>query len=217
MTPPLTIAILAKVPLPGRVKTRLCPPCSPSEAAALAGAALEDTMAAALAVAADRHVLVLDGHPAGWTDRGFEVLAQRGDGLDQRLAAAFADLVGPTLLVGMDTPQITAGDLAHGLSLLADPTTGAVLGMAEDGGYWAIGLPEADDAAFLGVPMSQADTGAAQLARLRSQGRVVCRLPERRDVDRWVDAMAVAEAAPHTRFARALAAVRTDLSARGAA
>ena len=197
--------VLAKAPRPGRSKTRLCPPCTPRDAAALARAALADTLDAVLATPAARRVLVLDGPVGDWLAPGVEVVAQRGAGLDERLAHAFADVGGPALLVGMDTPQVTAGDLARGLERLAAPGVDAVLGPATDGGYWAIGLREAQPRAFLGVPMSTAWTGRAQHERLRRLGLRVALLPALRDVDRIADARAVAALAPAGRFARALA------------
>ena len=196
--------VLAKAPRPGHSKTRLCPPCTPRDAAALARAALADTLDAVLATPAARRVLVLDGPVGDWLASGIEVVAQRGAGLDERLAHAFADVGGPALLVGMDTPQVTRDDLAGGLERLAAPGVDAVLGPAADGGYWAIGLREAQPRAFLGVPMSTAWTGRAQHARLRRLGLRVALLPALRDVDRIADARAVAALAPAGRFARAL-------------
>ena len=127
------LVVLAKAPRPGRSKTRLCPPCTPRDAAALARAALADTLDAVLATPAARRVVVLDGPVGDWLAPGVEVVAQRGDGLDERLAHAFADVGGPALLVGMDTPQVTASDLARGLERLAAPGVDAVLGPATDG------------------------------------------------------------------------------------
>jgi rSAM/selenodomain-associated transferase 1 len=199
------LIVLAKAPRAGASKTRLCPPCTPREAAALATAALADTLETVLSTAAARHVLVLDGPAGGWLPAGLEVVAQRGDGLDERLAHAFADVGTPALLVGMDTPQLTPDGLAAGLTRLMAPGTDAVLGPAPDGGYWAIGLREPDPRAFLGVPMSTARTGRAQHARLRALGLRVGLLPALRDVDRIADARAVAELVPTGRFARALA------------
>jgi uncharacterized protein len=199
------LMVLAKAPRPGRSKTRLCPPCTPRDAAALARAALADTLDAVLATPAARRVLVLDGPVGDWLAPGVEVVAQRGAGLDERLAHAFADVGGPALLVGMDTPQVTARDLARGLERLDAPGVDAVLGPATDGGYWAIGLRDAQPRAFLGVPMSTARTGRAQHERLRRLGLRVALLPALRDVDRIADARAVAALAPAGRFARALA------------
>jgi rSAM/selenodomain-associated transferase 1 len=204
------LLVIAKEPLPGKAKTRLSPPLTPVGAAALAEAALADTLAAVAATATPRRVVVLDGRPGPWLPEGFEVLPQRGAGLDERLGAAFADVGQGALLVGMDTPQVTPDLLQRGLRMLATDGTDAVLGLAVDGGYWAIGLRTPDPLAFLRVPMSRADTGAAQRARLAELGLVVRELPVLRDVDTIDDATAVAALAPGTRFAAAVAAATRE-------
>jgi rSAM/selenodomain-associated transferase 1 len=200
-----TLLVIAKEPIPGRVKTRLTPPCTPEQASHLALAALRDTLAAALACTAARRVLVLDGEPGPWLPDGFEVVPQRGDGLAQRLAAAFEDADGPALLVGMDTPQVTPELLDAGLGAVREHD--AAFGAAHDGGYWAIGLREPDRRVFDGVPMSEDDTGAIQRARLELLGLRTAVLPPLRDVDTIADARAVAAEAPQGRFAAALATI----------
>jgi len=201
-----TLLVLAKAPAPGRVKTRLTPPCTPEQAAALAGAALSDTLAAATrARRAGRRVLVLDGAPGAWVPRDFTVVPQRGEGLAARLAAAFEDAGGSAFLVGMDTPQLTPELLDAGLGAL--DRADAVFGAALDGGFWGIGLRRADAAAFFDVPMSEPSTGAVQRRRLAELGLRTAILPPLRDVDTIADAYAVAAAAPHGRFAAALAAI----------
>jgi rSAM/selenodomain-associated transferase 1 len=201
------LLVIAKAPEPGRSKTRLCPPCSPEEAAALAEAALADTLCTVAATPVDERVLVLEGAPGDWLPAGFRVVPQRGDGLDERLAAAFDDAGGPALLIGMDTPQVTPAHLADALARLARPGTQAVLGEAIDGGWWAIGLRTPEPRAFLGVPMSTASTCDAQRTRLSDLGLRVDELPHLRDVDVIADAHAVAAAAPGSRFAAALATI----------
>jgi rSAM/selenodomain-associated transferase 1 len=196
------LVVIAKAPVPGRVKTRLCPPCSPGQAAALAEAALRDTLDAVRATPAARRVVVLDGAPGAWLGPGLEVLAQRGDGLDERLAAAFADVGGPALVVGMDTPQVTPALLEAGLRALGDNP--AVLGDAHDGGFWALGLRSPDPRLLVGVPMSTAHTGGAQRARLLGFGLRPGTLPALADVDDIAGARAVAATAPSTRFAALL-------------
>lgn len=203
------LIVIAKAPVPGRVKTRLCPPCTPQQAAALAEAALADTLAAVAATPVARRVCALDGEPGPWLPDGIEVLAQRGDGLGARLAAAFDDVGGAALLIGMDTPQVTPAQLGAALAALRAPGADAVLGLAPDGGYWAIGLRTPDPSVFAGVPMSTALTGAAQQARLLETGRRVRLLPELRDVDTIADARTVAAAAPDGCFAAALRDVET--------
>ena len=197
-----TLAVIAKAPAPGRSKTRLSPPLSPMQAADLAEAALRDTLATVAATRVGRKVLVLDGLAGPWLPDGFEVISQRGSGLDERLAAAFEDLGGPTLIIGMDSPQVSAELLELALGQLQSHP--AVLGPAEDGGYWAIGLRRADPNALLGVPMSSPHTLTAQRIRLRALGLSIGELPTLRDVDTFDDAVAVAAAAPGTRFARVL-------------
>jgi rSAM/selenodomain-associated transferase 1 len=200
-----TLAVIAKAPVPGRVKTRLCPPCTPREAAGLAAAALGDTLSAmaACAGAGVRRAIVLDGAPGAVDHDGEQVLQQRGGGLDERLAAAFDDLGGPTLILGMDTPQVTPELLRAALAAL--DRHDAVLGPAQDGGYWCIGLRRADPRALLGVPMSASGTLAAQRVRLGELGLRVADVATLVDVDTIGDAAHVAALAPRTRFARAFA------------
>jgi uncharacterized protein len=200
-----TLAVIAKAPAPGVSKTRLSPPLTLEHAAALAEASLVDTLSAVLAAPAVRRVLVLAGRAGPWLPDGIEVVPQRGDGLAERLANAFSDLGGPTLIVGMDTPQLDPALLERGLSLLDERA--AVLGPASDGGYWAIGLGHPERRALLGVPMSSSRTFAAQRRRLQALGLELAELCELRDVDVYGDALEVAEAAPATRFARVLGSI----------
>jgi uncharacterized protein len=201
------LIVIAKEPLPGRAKTRLTPPCTPAEAAELARAALLDTIDVVSRTPAARRVLVFEGDQRDWRPNGFELVAQRGDGLGERLAAAFADVGTPALLVGMDTPQLTPALLVAGVRALARPGVDAVLGPTVDGGYWSVGFARNVPAAFDGVPMSTRWTWASQRRRLDELGLRVHEQPRLRDVDTITDARAVAGAAPHTRFARAVAAL----------
>ncbi|MCA1711354.1 MAG: TIGR04282 family arsenosugar biosynthesis glycosyltransferase [Actinobacteria bacterium] len=194
------IVVLAKQPQAGRTKTRLCPPLTPEQAADVARAALLDTLDAVAATAVRRRVVVLDGSPDELIPARFDVLPQRGAGLDERLAHAFTDTFAdrslPVLLIGMDTPQVTPFLLEQSIhTLLAAP---AVLGLASDGGWWAAGLHAPDPEVFLGVPMSADDTGVHQLARLRRQGLEPVLLPALRDIDLVADLHAVAAEMPAT-------------------
>jgi rSAM/selenodomain-associated transferase 1 len=204
----LQILVLAKAPVPGRVKTRLCPPCTPRQAAGIAAAALADTVDVVTAATVGARVLVVDGdHPAppGWT-----AIAQRGGPLGERIANAFEDTRAAgtsTVLIGMDTPQLTGAHL--GASALLLGTDDAVLGLADDGGWWALGLRDPGDATVLrGIETSTADTGRQTLAALRRRGLRVGLLDRLRDVDTVADARAVAAVCPPgSRFARAVAVV----------
>jgi uncharacterized protein len=191
-----TLLVMAKQPRPGQVKTRLVPPCTFEQAAVLAEAALADTLDTVLMAPARRRVVVLDGEPGPWLPPGFDILPQCDGGLDERLAAAFAAVRGPALLIGMDTPQLTPDLLAVDWRA-AD----AWFGPAADGGFWALGLREPDADLLRGVPMSTASTGAVQRARLLAAGLRVGELPALRVVDVAADAVAVARQAPQGRFA----------------
>jgi rSAM/selenodomain-associated transferase 1 len=203
----VAVIVIAKEPLPGRAKTRLTPPCTPAEAATLAEAALLDTLEVVGHTPAARRVLAFDGDPGRFQRAGLEVIPQRGAGLAERLAAAFEDVGGPALLVGMDTPQLTPSLLSDGMRALADPAVDAVLGPADDGGYWSVGLKRDARPAFAGIPMSCPDTCAAQRSRLRKLGFRIQDQPRLRDVDTIDDARAVASEAGRTRFAAALGAI----------
>ncbi|MEV5185142.1 TIGR04282 family arsenosugar biosynthesis glycosyltransferase [Streptomyces werraensis] len=196
--PEVTLLVIAKEPRPGRVKTRLTPPFTPDEAAALAEAALADTLDAVARTPARRRVLVLDGAPGPWLPAGVEVVPQCAGGLDERLAGAFAGCDGPALLIGMDTPQVTPELLTVDFA-----DCDAWFGPAVDGGFWALGLADPDPHLLRGVPMSTPRTGTAQRRRL--DGLRVRDLPLLRDVDTARDAAAVADAAPDGRFAARLA------------
>ncbi|MFC7624421.1 DUF2064 domain-containing protein [Microlunatus sp. GCM10028923] len=207
-----TVLIMAKAPEPGRVKTRLCPPLTQHEAAAVAAAALTDTLTAAGATPGVRRVLALSGdldQALGATMirsalAGFTVIAQRGVGLAERIVNAHLDSgPGPIFQVGMDTPQLTSELIMDAIrELQGGDGPDAVLGPAVDGGWWGLGLRHAEQVAPVGqVRMSTRDTGSDTLAALRAGGLRIGLLPALRDVDTIDDAAAVAAAAPGSRFA----------------
>jgi glycosyltransferase A (GT-A) superfamily protein (DUF2064 family) len=213
------LLVLAKAPVPGEVKTRLCPPITPIQAAGIASAAFQDTLDAVLAVPDVVPVVALTGDLARAVDsaalsvrlRETTVLPQRGTTLGQRIAAAYADTVAvvgqrPVLQIGMDTPQVDAKLLSHCLERLEGDGVDAALGMATDGGWWILGVRRPGLAELIAnVPTSRADTGAKTMAALRAAGCHVVELPELSDVDTWDDAAAVATQAPYGRFAAVVA------------
>jgi glycosyltransferase A (GT-A) superfamily protein (DUF2064 family) len=91
--------------------------------------------------------------------------------------------------------------LLDAMNALARPSTDAVLGPTLDGGYWAIGCKTIVSGSILGVPMSTERTFDLQIQRFRSLGLRVAVLPKLRDMDRFADALAVADEIPTTRFA----------------
>ena len=195
-----TVIVLAKEPLPGKAKTRLQTRFSAAAAAALAEAALSDTLTVLRSSSVPRRILAWAGNPSRWGN-GLEVIEQGPGDLGQRLAHVFDAVLTPTsdrptLLIAMDTPQVTAADLE-----VSWDGADAVLGLAADGGYWAIGLRSGPAGPiFEGIEMSTERTGAAQLARLLELGLRVKLLPPLRDIDTPDDAAWVAEQYPRLTF-----------------
>jgi len=207
-----TLVVIAKETVPGKVKTRLHPPLSLEQAASLAALAIGDTLAAVESLPAKRRILLFDGTvtPAG--SEGYDVVQQVSGDLDERLAAMFDELAGPAILIGMDTPQLTAADLAPAFDWPAG--VDAFFGPANDGGFWALGMAEPRGDLIRGVPMSRDDTGRIQLERLLGAGLTVNMLPSLTDVDTFDDALSVAQAAPGTAFAAAVSVYRNEMLAR---
>ncbi|MCO1594766.1 DUF2064 domain-containing protein [Micromonospora sp. RHAY321] len=217
------LLVVAKAPVPGAVKTRLCPPATPAQAARIAAAALRDTLDAVRGTPGVTPVLACAGRLTEAQDAaeltaalaGWVVLDQRGTGLGDRLANAYADVAAayrgrPVLQIGMDTPQLTPARLTAAVRRLH--AADAVLGRARDGGWWSLGLRDPRHAGVLrDVPMSTPDTGRDTWAALTGRGLRTVALPVLRDVDEWADALAVAPEVPRGRFARQVAAVRLAL------
>ncbi len=221
MNPRFCLLLVAKAPVPGFAKTRLCPPATPEQAAGIAAASLLDTLGTAAGIQDAAVVVAMTGDLSAAT-RGVEigdalrrttVIAQRGGDFGARLANAHADASAvhaglPVLQIGMDTPQVTAVSLAAAIEPVLSGGRDSVLGPAEDGGWWALGLAEPRHAqALAGVPMSRDDTGEHTLRALKAAGLEPGTVPELSDVDTMLDARRVAAGAPHGRFARAVEAV----------
>lgn len=238
--PPATsvakVLVMAKAPIPGEVKTRLCPPLSPAGAATLAAAALLDTMDAVEASRPDNFghvhgVLALSGRLTAAPDgsaiaarlrrrygsaRHWLQIEQFGDDFAERLIHAHADAhdsdtAASVLQIGMDTPQVTPALLARCLDQLQIPGVDAVLGPAGDGGWWGLGVRHPESVQVLRtVAMSTARTGRDTLHALRRIGLNVAILPTLTDVDTITDAERVARLVPSSRFAVALRSLLVD-------
>lgn len=146
------VAVMAKAPRVGEVKTRLVPPLSPAEAAALSAAFIRDIaeniLGAAQSVAI--HGYVAYSPPgserafAGVLPDGIRLLPPRGTGLGASLFHATEDLLGEgygaVCLVNADSPNLPTAFLVEAVHALQCPEDRVVLGPAEDGGYYLIGL-----------------------------------------------------------------------------
>jgi len=214
----MRVLVMAKAPVAGQVKTRLGAEVGMDAAAELAAASLLDTVTACreafgpadclLALCGDLRSAVR-GEELAAAVAGWRVSGQRGETFAERLAHAHAEVPPgtPVVQVGMDTPQLTSGHLHATAAALVGHD--AVLGPAEDGGWWVLGLREPAAAAVLReVPMSTPTTYDDTRGALVEAGLRVAGTLSLRDVDTVADADAVAAQAPDTEFGRRWAQVR---------
>ena len=209
------VCILAKAPIPGEAKTRLIPALGASGAALLARAFFEDTVAMATSLPWARIVVSLAGDVSALPlPPGVEVLPQGGGDLGDRMERAVIRSlsIGPrVLLIGTDSPGLPARVLDSARAFLG--THEAVLGPAEDGGFFLLGLERCEPGLLAGLPWSRSDTFAHTAMRLRRSGRSVATTDPWFDVDDPADLERVSRLvaageihAPAT--ARALASLR---------
>jgi hypothetical protein len=221
-----SVLVMAKAPVPGLAKTRLGASVGADVAAELAAASILDTLDVCESVFDDpsrRHVamtgdiaaaaraLELADRLSRWT-----VHPQRGEGFAARLAHAHEDVGRATgnavVQIGMDTPHLTAAALTDVSTRLGDGCD-AVLGAADDGGWWVLGVTDHRLACVLrDVEMSTDHTYADTLSALQRSGARVAPAATMRDVDTVDDASHVAALAPDTRFARLWSIALTGVS-----
>ncbi|MGE0822237.1 MAG: TIGR04282 family arsenosugar biosynthesis glycosyltransferase [Candidatus Binatia bacterium] len=186
------LVIFAKAPVAGQVKTRLCPPLSPQQAAELARCFLLDSVERACQlpdVAVYIAFTPADSEPLFRTLLPFPVsyLPQRGNSLGERELNIFIDLfqhdVTHAVLIGSDIPTLPLSHLHDAFSLLVDPQYDAVFGPSRDGGYYLVGLREAHTALFENITWSTESVMNETLAQARKAGLRISLVPRWYDVD----------------------------------
>jgi hypothetical protein len=207
------VAVFARWPRVGTVKTRLHPVLGPELATRLHEAMLRDAIAAAALALADRRRLLWADAPAdsAWDGAsGFEQGAQTGADLGARLEAAFVALLATpadrVVAIGADAPRLDAARLDRALDALDDHDV--ALGPAGDGGYHLVALARPAPELFRGVSWGTGRVWDQTLARARRAGLRVAELAPLDDVDdaeglvRFLDAaMRDPHDAEHTRAA----------------
>jgi uncharacterized protein len=187
----VAVAIMAKAPRAGGVKTRLCPPLRADEAAALYRCFLLDKIEAVGALA-DAHPVIAytpeDAHAeVGALAPGFALAVQRGPDLGARLYTTLSGLLGAghpaAIAVDSDTPTLPVEFLQQAVGLLSRPGPDVVLGPTEDGGYYLIGVRAAHRELFDDVPWSTSEVLQATLRRAATAGLRTACLPPWFDVD----------------------------------
>ena len=189
------LGLMAKAPIAGEVKTRLVPPLTALEAAALNICFLRDMAVNIQSVSAiaDAKGLVVytpagaESAFAGTLPEGFELLVQRGNSLGERLCNATDDLLkqgyGAVCLINSDSPNLPKSILIRAIERLAADGDRVVLGAAEDGGYYLIGLKHAHRNLFNEIAWSTSDVLARTKQRAAEIDLPVELLPTWYDVD----------------------------------
>lgn len=204
------LIVFAKAPVAGRVKTRLTPEITEAEAADLYEAFLRDLLERFVRL--DVHVRVyVAGHPADLSDdlvpTNVEIFRQEGSGLGERMGRAFIDAFAAgydrVILTGSDHPTLPSEFIEYAFAALA-PRRAVVLGPADDGGYYLLGMNDFLPQLFEGMEYSHADVLTDTLERLPAAEIDVTILPTWYDVDtprdlRRLAAELAAEGEVHTR------------------
>lgn len=201
------LVIFAKAPVPGQVKTRLCPPLTPDEAATLHGSFVLDTLersklaATKLKLPIDRYLACAPSSTLVFFQimeerHSVKLLDQVGDDLGARMQQAFETLFAKSyqrvLIVGTDVPSLPLEHYKQALALLE--TNHLVLGPALDGGYYLIGLKRAAPELFANMPWSTDRVLAATQEKAAQLGLSTALLPPWRDIDTIDDLQALIDA-----------------------
>ena len=192
---PVAVAIMAKVPRPGEVKTRLCPPLTAEQAAGLYRAFLADKIAQVRTLRGARPAIAFSPDDARPTFQGlapgFELVPQRGPDLGSRLrnilGALLADEAGAAVAIDSDTPTLPTEFLQEGVDRLAGGDVDVVLGPTEDGGYYLIGVRRPHPELFHGIAWSTPSVLRDTLARAHAAGLATACLTPWFDVDTPTD------------------------------
>jgi rSAM/selenodomain-associated transferase 1 len=195
------LIIFAKAPIPGQVKTRLCPPLTPDEAASLHGSVVLDMLERSRGAASmDRFVACAPSSDHVFFKileerHGVRLIVQMGDDLGARMARAFADVFAlgyrQVLVIGTDLPTLPGSVFGETVKLLASHDV--VLGPALDGGYYLIGLRKPSPELFAGIPWSTDRVLPLTQQKAAALGLRTTLLPVRRDIDTVDDLTAVIE------------------------
>jgi len=192
----VALAIMVKLPTPGRVKTRLCPPLTPEQATELYRCFLLDKMAQVERIAAATPYLAFTPREAqpyfrDLAGETFFVVPQEGKDLGERLDHLSTRLLAAghpgAVIVDSDTPSLPDRFLAEAVEWMGDPRTDAVLGPAEDGGYYLVGLRQSAPAIFQRIAWSTPVVLDQTLRAAAGTGLRVHLLPPWYDVDTGKD------------------------------
>ena len=189
------LAVMAKAPQAGKVKTRLSPPLTSAQAAALNICLLRDTAENLAAVAQAHGAAGLVSYTPvgqehlfnGLLPHSFALIVQRGDGFGERLLAAAQDILAcgysSVCLIDSDSPTVPAAVYDRAVAELSRDGDRIVLGPSADGGYYLIGMKHPHAAVFERIHWSTSTVAAETRERARAACLEVVELPTWYDVD----------------------------------
>jgi len=186
------LAVMAKAPVVGRVKTRLLPALSAEEAAELARALLVDQLSHLEKLDfADRYLAFAPDEERGLMEAlappGFQLFTQQGDDLGSRMEAIFSRLLAMghkrVVLIGGDLPALPLSVLAEAYAFLESATRRVALGPSRDGGYYLVGCNQPVPEIFLGMHWSHHEVLAQTRERLTAMNIDYYLLPSWFDID----------------------------------
>ncbi len=189
------LAVMAKAPKAGHVKTRLSPPLNSHQAAALNIAFLRDTIACLKEVeaAAEAKAVVSytpigeEANFAGVVSDDVPLIPQRGEGFGERLQYTTEDLFAAgfsaVCLIDSDSPTVPRSAYVEAVGRLLVNGDCAVLGPSDDGGYYLIGVNASHPRLFEGIAWSTAVVGEQTRQRAQEINLPVYSLPTWFDVD----------------------------------
>ena len=189
------LTVMAKAPRPGNVKTRLVPPLTLEQAAAINVCFLRDTAENIGAVTASGDAAgIVSYTPIGdealfdtLLPTCFSLIPQRGNGYGERLLATAEDLFacgyGSVCLIDSDSPTVPAAAFEQAVAELAKPGDRVILGPAHDGGYYLIGIKQAHPELFTNITWSTSAVFAETIAAAQATNLEAVVLPLWYDVD----------------------------------
>ena len=190
------LVVMAKAPLPGRVKTRLCPPLSASQAAAVYDCFLQDRLREmgdlsgcdrAIAYTPEAAALRFRAYAA----QSFDLFPQQGLDLGERMHNIFVDSCregyGAVVVIGSDSPDLPKSIVQQAFERLSSGMTDVVFGPATDGGYYLVGMKETHPELFANVPWSTEKVLSTSLGIARALGIKTSLLPAWSDIDTYHD------------------------------
>ncbi len=197
MTQPLSQALIifARMPLPGRVKTRLPPPLTQQGAAELYRGMLLDILARTSRLDRVERLLFYEDEPGAesffHTVTSLTPFPQRGNDLGERMAAGFAVAFDRgherVAIIGTDSPDLPLAHIWEAFARLDDGKADAVFGPSEDGGYYLLAMKRLHHELFRDIPWSSGRVLLESLVRAGA-ARISCScLPTWYDVDTAAD------------------------------